>query len=340
MSSRTLVRSGSVILKDIIFSRTDLTYFTGSTLSCISSDRSWSMVRTVPCTPRRSIRPPKFIHEIANRCLVLSGFISSTKREASSSDSSSPHRPESRPCGVWALNDHSLRAVDPTLPVGRGCTFRHRPFICSQEKSCPNRRRLSKPRGRHAPSAFNGHHRKRGRHGTVCVANWASPIVIQVVLLLAVFLKVYMSSAFAPIYHEFVTGPTRAASFRTRTPLQYHLTIEDGKIMTSGRTEGAFVLQTTVSSHIVGPPRLTNVSSVAVHIWSLTGRRPSTKRPWSRCTWVAVFEGEPAMISALQMDPQRTGASIRSPLWDRYATVKRPPGSDQVAYVFQRSSQT
>jgi hypothetical protein len=55
----------------------------------------------------------------------------------------------------------------------------------------------------------------------------------------------------------------------------------------------------------------------------------------------AVFEGEPAMISVqLQMDPQPDEGR-----YDRlFGTVLRDretsPGSDQVAYVFQRSSLT
>jgi hypothetical protein len=86
--------------------------------------------------------------------------------------------------------------------------------------------------------------------------------------------------------------------------------------------------------------RLTNVTSVASsRLCDPHGKAPINKA--SVLYGSAVFEGEPAMISVqLQMDPQPDGASIRSPLWDRYADRETSPGSDQVAYVFQRSSQT
>jgi hypothetical protein len=48
------------------------------------------------------------------------------------------------------------------------------------------------------------------------VANWASPVVIRIVLLLV--LRCYMSSAFPPIYEKFVTDTNKGGELRTRTP--------------------------------------------------------------------------------------------------------------------------
>jgi hypothetical protein len=67
------------------------------------------------------------------------------------------------------------------------------------------------------------------------------------------------------------------------------------------------------------------------------GKAPINKASVFKVYGSAVFEGEPAMISVqLQMDPQRTERR-----YDRlFGTVLRDretsPGSDQVAYVFQR----
>jgi hypothetical protein len=113
-----------------------------------------------------------------------------------------------------------------------------------------------------------------------------------------------------------VTGLWRAASFRTRTPLQYHLTIEDGKIMTSGRTEGAFVLQDhSLFSHrwparsdqcVIGGGSHLVPHGEGAHQQSVRGK----------VYGVAVFEGEPA-----RSQPCRWTLSGQerhtTPLWDR-----------------------
>lgn len=178
----------------------------------------------------------------------------------------------------------------------------------------------------------------------LCVANRMSPIVIQAVLILAVIVRVYLQAAYPRELMSERFDPQEPDAMPYRDYLQYHVKADDNKLTSVGKAEGAFVLQgETASSQVVGPPsHLCSVGGDFTIFVTLLGRAPINRSNVFRVYGSAPFEGEQVMIQVqMLMDPQPDGSvDVTASVGPCAVSVKRPQGSDQVSYVFQRTAQS
>lgn len=180
----------------------------------------------------------------------------------------------------------------------------------------------------------------------LCIANRMSPLVIQAVLLLAVFVRVYLKAAFPAdlLQQESFTPTEGAPSGAVDQALRYHVTMRDGKLVNSGSAGGVFTLQgATASSPIEGPPsHQCHMDGDFVIFLTLTGRAPLNKSQVFKVYGSAAYEGEQVMVLVqMQMDPQPDGSvDVIAGVGPCVVAVKRPQGSDQVSFIMQRTAQS